>query len=153
MEAPSGGHASGREGAQHKPAPSQDQRAHAPWLSRAGTRASIAWLRLSGCGSGDCAGACLSRCQRWRFVRTRVMVLVLTRVCVLCSIAATTFLTSLGSRCDTHPLCAALPQCSLPDVRDGDDPRNPLTPRLASDPSQPTRAVGRPERGGQSAGW
>ena len=48
------------------------------------------------CGSGDFAGAFLIRFQIWLFLMRRLIVLVLTRLFVFCSIASTTFLTSLG---------------------------------------------------------
>src|SRR5262249_8793725 len=59
-------------------------------------RAIISWLRLYLWGSGDCAGDLLMRFQMWLFLMKRLMVLVLTRLPVLCSIASTTFLIPLG---------------------------------------------------------
>ena len=55
------------------------------------TGQSSAWLRLYCCGSGDCAGDFLIRFQIWLFLIKRLMVLVLTRFRVFCSIASTTF--------------------------------------------------------------
>ena len=96
MEVPIGCQASGRDGAKPQPAPSQYQRSHCPWLSQAGQRAIIAWLRLYLGGSGGCAGDCFIRFQIGLFLMSRLRVVVLTRWRVFCSMAATTFLRSLG---------------------------------------------------------
>src|SRR6266850_7833595 len=96
MDAPRGCQAYGRYGSKQKPAPSKYHRSHSPWLSRACNRAIISWLRRYLCGSGDFAGDFLIRFQMWLFLMKRLMVLVLTRLLVFCSIASTTFLTSLG---------------------------------------------------------